>query len=140
MEQAGGADDPLGGIPDGLFDVQCVAPDRPGVLASVMEALDTAGVPIIGFNAFTGAGTAIIHLCTPAPTATRIALRDTPVTVGRPRPARVVNVPHRASALADLGRALAQTGKNVEVAYLTRDPIGATRLVLCVADDDASRA
>ncbi len=138
MAQAGGAggaaEDPLDG-PDGFFDVQCVAPDRPGVLAAVMEALDRAGIPLEGFNAFTGSGTAIIHLCTPAPAAARIALQGTPVTVGRPRRARVVNVPHRASALADLGRTLAGTGTSVEVCYLTADPIGATRLVLCLAAD-----
>lgn len=134
MTQADGSLGPsLEGAPDGWFDLQCVAPDRPGVLAQVMEALDAARIPVAGFNAFTGSGTAIIHLCTPAPEATRIALRDTPVTVGPARPARIVNVPHRANALADLGRAMADTGSNVEVCYLTTDPVGGTRLVLCVA-------
>lgn len=129
----GASADPLEQAPDGWFDLQCVAPDRPGVLATVMEALHVAGIPLAGFNAFTGSGTAIIHLCTSAPAAARIALRPTPATVGRTRRARLVNVPHRASALADLGRALAQTGTNVEVCYLTHDPVGTTRLVLCVA-------
>ncbi len=125
---------PLDDAPDGYWDVQCVAPDRPGVLATVMEALAAADLPLTGFNAFTGSGTAIIHLCTPAPEATRSALRGTPVTVGRPRRARLVNLPHREGALGDLGEALARSGINVEVCYLTHDPVAGTRLVVCVAE------
>lgn len=116
--------------PDGFWDVQVVAPDRPGVLASVLEAIADAGLPLTGFNAFTGAGTAILHLCTPAPEATRLALRDTPVTVGRALPVRLVNLPHREGALGDLGVALERAHLNVSVCYLTSDPLSGTRLVL----------
>ncbi len=125
---------PVEASPDGYWDVQCVAPDRPGVLAQVMEALAAAGLPLTGFNAFTGSGTAIIHLCTPAPEATRTALRSTPVTVGAPRRARLVNLPHRRGALADLGATLAASNVNVEVCYLTHDPVAGTRLVVCVPE------
>jgi hypothetical protein len=120
--------------PDGYWDVQCVASDVPGVLAHVLEALERAGLPLTGFNAFTGAGTAIIHLCTPAPEATKRALRDSPVTIGRARRARLVNLPHREGALGDLAATLAGSGVNIEVCYLTHDPLAGTRLVVCLAD------
>lgn len=118
--------------PDGYWDVQLVAPDRPGMLAEVMEALDRAGLPLAGFNAFTGSGTAILHLCTPAPEATRMALKQVDVHVGRALPVRVVNLAHRAGALADLGETLAEAEVNVTVCYLTSDPIAGTRLVIGV--------
>lgn len=118
--------------PDGFWDVQLVAPDRPGMLATVMEALERAGLPLAGFNAFTGSGTAILHLCTPAPEATRLALKGTGVTVGRALPVRLVNLPHREGALGDLGTALEEAHINVTVCYLTSDPVAGTRLVLGV--------
>lgn len=120
--------------PDGFWDVQVVLPDRPGMLASVMEALDRAGLPLAGFNAFTGSGTAILHLCTPAPEATRLALRDVDVRVGRALPVRLVNLPHRQGALGDLGTALERANVNVTVCYLTSDPAAGTRMVLGVEE------
>lgn len=124
--------------PDGFWDVQVVAPDRPGILATVMEALADAGLPLAGFNAFTGSGTAVLHLCTPAPEATRLALKDTAVTVGRALPVRLVNLPHREGALGDLGAALERAQVNVTVCYLTSDPVAGTRLVLGVDTATAS--
>jgi hypothetical protein len=116
-------------------DLRIEADNRPGVLANIGQQLGAAGVNIDGFCAVVNNGRGYLHLLVDSAGAAREALEGAGFTVAAEREALVVDpIEDRPGALGEVSQKLADTGVNVEVAYLATG----TRLVLVV--DDAERA
>lgn len=117
-------------------DLAISVEDQPGVLASMSEALGSAGVNIAGvWGAGTGSGS-VVHLLVDDETGARQALEGAGFGSIEAREVVMVDIEDRPGALGEAARKIADAGVNIELVCLASD----TRLMIGAADVDAVRA
>jgi hypothetical protein len=104
--------------------------DEPGALAGATEALAKAGINIEGVSGDTVAGEGKVHLLFKDGGPARAALSAAGVPISAEREVMILEVVDRPGELARVARALADSGVNIELAYLATE----SRLVLGVDD------
>ncbi len=99
-------------------DLRVIVPDRPGLLATMCEALGNAGVNIDGLFGYPSEVGAINHVLVDDPAAARSALTGAGFEVSGEREMVIVpSVPDRPGEIARFVRRLADAGVNVELIY-----------------------
>ena len=110
--------------------------NSPGALARVAAAISDAGVNIAAATCVGPGDRAELHILVPHAEAARHSLAISHVAVSREREVVVVEVEDRPGVLADLTRAIARAGVNLDLVYVaTRN-----RVVFGADDLDALRA
>jgi hypothetical protein len=110
--------------------------NTPGALAEVAAAISDAGVNIAAATCIGAGERAELHILVPHAGAARHALAISHLAVSREREVVVVDVQDRPGVLADLTRAIARAGVDLDLVYVaTRN-----RIVFGAADLDALRA
>ncbi len=110
--------------------------NTPGALAEVAAAISDAGVNIAAATCIGSGDRAELHILVPHGGAARHALAISHLAVSREREVVVVDVQDRPGVLADLTRAVARAGVDLDLVYVaTRN-----RIVFGAADLDALRA
>jgi hypothetical protein len=105
--------------------------NTPGALAQVAAAISDAGVNIAAATCVGPGERAELHILVPHAEAARHSLAISHVAVTREREVVVVDVEDRPGVLADLTRAIARAGVNLDLVYVaTRNRVvfGATDL------------
>jgi hypothetical protein len=117
-------------------DLRIEAENRAGQLATISEELGKVGVNIDGFCAAVAGGQGVMHLLVEDADTARRALQGAGFSVGAEHEAIVLDdVDDRPGYLGEMARRLADSGVNIDVAYLA----SRTRLVFGVDDPDAAR-
>ena len=117
------------------FDLVIDVENTPGALAEVAGAVSDAGVNLAAATCIGSGERAELHILVPHPEPVLHALANSHLAVTREREVVVVNVEDRPGVLADLARAIARAGVNLDLVYVaTRD-----RLVFGAPDLDALR-
>ena len=99
--------------------------NSPGALAQVAAAISDAGVNIAAATCIGGGERAELHILVPHAEAARHLLAISHVAVTREREVVVIDVEDRPGVLADLTRAIARAGVNLDLVYVaTREPRG----------------
>jgi hypothetical protein len=118
------------------FDLVIELDNTPGALAQVAAAITDAGVNIAAATCIGTGERAELHILVPHAEAARHLLAISHVAVTREREVVVVDVEDRPGVLADLTRAIARAGVDLDLVYVaTRN-----RVVFGAADLDALRA
>ena len=118
------------------FDLVIEIDNSPGALARVAAAISDAGVNIAAATCIGSGERAELHILVPHAEAARHSLAISHLGVTREREVVVVDVKDRPGVLADLTRAIAQAGINIDLVYVaTRN-----RVVFGAADIVALRA
>jgi hypothetical protein len=117
-------------------DLRIDAENRAGQLATISEELGKVGVNIDGFCATVGGGRGVMHVLVDDADTARRALLDAGFSVADQHDAIVLDdVEDRPGYLGEMARRLADSGVNIDVAYLASQ----TRLVFGVDDLEAAR-
>ena len=117
-------------------DLRIEAENRAGQLATISEELGKVGVNIDGFCAAVAGGQGVMHLLVEDADTAREALVGAGFPVVGEHEAIVLDdVEDRPGYLGELARRLADSGVNIDVAYLA----SRTRLVFGVDDPEAAR-
>ena len=117
-------------------DLRIEAENRAGQLATISEELGKVGVNIDGFCAAVAGGQGVMHLLVDDADTARRALQGAGFSVGDEHEAIVLDdVDDRPGYLGEMARRLADSGVNIDVAYLA----SRTRIVFGVDDPDAAR-
>jgi hypothetical protein len=118
------------------FDLVIDIENTPGALAEVATSISDAGVNIAAATCIGTGERAELHILVPHAEAARHLLAISHVAVTREREVVVVDVEDRPGVLADLTRAIAKAGVNLDLVYVaTRN-----RLVFGADDVGALRA
>ena len=118
------------------FDLVIDVENTPGALAEVAGAVSDAGVNLAAATCLGTGERAELHILVPHPEPVRHALANSHLAVSREREVVVVDVEDRPGVLADLARAIARAGVNLDLVYIaTRD-----RLVFGAPDLEALKA
>jgi hypothetical protein len=118
------------------FDLVIEIDNSPGALARVAAAISDAGVNIAAATCIGSGERAELHILVPHAEAAKHSLAISHLGVTREREVVVVDVKDRPGVLADLTRAIAQAGINIDLVYVaTRN-----RVVFGAADLIALRA
>ncbi len=117
-------------------DLVVSAESRPGVLATIGQALGVAGINIEGLCAVTAGGRGTIHLLVEDAQGARAALDGAGFQVEEESEVLVTDIEYRPGATGELARKLADGGVNIEFAYLATQ----TRAVVGVDDLEKARA
>ena len=120
-------------------ELRVTLPDRPGSLASLAEALGSAGVNIESLAASTSGGSGDIRIITQDAAAARRALEGSGVKVAAERDVVTIDLEHRPGALASAARKLADAGVNIDTVYVVGESGGRKRLALGVADAEKAK-
>ena len=107
-------------------------PNEPGALAAVAKAISDAGVNLAAATCLGTHETVELHILVPHAEAARHALAISHVGVSREREVVVVDVEDRPGVLADLTRAVATAGGDLDLLYVATR----TRLVFGSSDLD----
>jgi hypothetical protein len=119
-----------------LKDLTVVAPDRPGTLAELTEAIGRAGINIEGVSGYSSEGQGVIHLLVEDPRGARRIVESLGLEVREERDVLVVDTEDRPGGLAAVTGRVAQSGVNLDYLYGVRG-----RLVMVPDDcDKAERA
>jgi hypothetical protein len=117
---------------DLVIDIENV----PGALAQVAAAISDAGVNIAAATCIGTGKQAELHILVPHPGAARHSLAISQLAVSREREVVVVDVEDRPGVLADLTRAIAKAGVDLDLVYVaTRN-----RVVFGAADLDGLKS
>jgi hypothetical protein len=117
-------------------DLRIEAENRAGQLATISEELGKVGVNIDGFCAAVAGGQGVMHLLVEDADTARRALQGAGFPVADEHEALVLDdVDDRPGYLGEMARRLADSGVNIDVAYLA----SRTRIVFGVDDPDAAR-
>ncbi|HET7051840.1 MAG TPA: ACT domain-containing protein [Solirubrobacteraceae bacterium] len=117
---------------DLVIDIENV----PGALAQVAAAISDAGVNIAAATCIGSGKQAELHILVPHPGAARHSLAISQLAVSREREVVVVDVEDRPGVLADLTRAIAKAGVDLDLVYVaTRN-----RVVFGAADLDGLKS
>lgn len=112
------------------WDVTVAMPDRPGMLAQAAEALGRAGINIEGICGFPCEDRGVVHVLVEDVAAATDVLSEAGIEVTDEREVIVVDIDDRPGTLGSRARAMAETGVNIDLVYLTTKG----RLVLGVND------
>jgi hypothetical protein len=119
-----------------LKDLTVVAPDRPGTLAELADAIGRAGINIEGVAGYSAEGQGVIHLLVEDARAARQIVESLGLEVMEERDVLVVDTEDRPGGLAAVTMRVAATGVNLDFLYGIR-----SRLVMGADDiDKAERA
>ena len=99
---------------DLVIDIENV----PGALAQVAAAISDAGVNIAAATCLGSGERAELHILVPHPGAARHSLAISHLAVSREREVVVVDVEDRPGVLADLTRAIAKAGVDLDLVYV----------------------
>jgi hypothetical protein len=116
-------------------DLTVILADSPGTLASLGEALGSAGINIEGMCGFPCQGEGVLHILIEDAAAARKALKQTGHEVRGEREVLVVDIEDRPGAFAEMARQIADADVNFDLVYLATD----TRLVIGASDLDKVR-
>jgi hypothetical protein len=117
-------------------DLRIEAENRAGQLATISEELGKVGVNVDGFCAAVAGGQGVMHLLVEDADTARQALLGAGFPVVDQHEAIVLDdVDDRPGYLGEMARRLADSGVNIDVAYLA----SRTRLVFGVDDAEAAR-
>lgn len=116
------------------FTVRLV--NRPGMLATLTERLDDAGVEIEAIAAFGLGSQGVVHLVVGDADTTRSVLRGAGTSFEE-RPVLRTVLPHDPGALSAMARRLADTGVNIEALYLLRSSVEGLEFAVAVDRPDA---
>jgi hypothetical protein len=108
--------------------------DRPGVAASIGEALGNAGVEVDGL--FGSGRLGEIHVLVDDAAAARKAIEDAGLQVGDEREALVVDAEDKPGELGRIARRIADAGVNVIYVYVASN----NRLVFVAEDVERARS
>ena len=111
-------------------DLTVFLEDKPGSLANMGEALGKAGINIKGTSGQTVEDNGVIHILIEDADKARAALEAAGIDVGDARDVLLVDVQAVPGDLGAKARAIADTGVNIDLIYLTED----RRFVLGVDD------
>lgn len=118
------------------YDLTIELDNTPGALADVAAAISDAGVNIAAATCLGDGERVELHILVPHAEAARHLLAISHIGVSRERQVVVVDVEDRPGVLADLTRAIARAGVNLDLVYVaTRN-----RVVFGATDIDALRA
>lgn len=92
--------------------------NEPGALASVATAISDAGVNLAAATCMGTGGTAELHILVPHAEPVRRALAITNTSITREREVVVVQATDRPGELAELARAVADAGVNIDLLYV----------------------
>ena len=99
-------------------DLVIDVPNEPGALAKVAAAISDAGVNIAAATCLGGGEHAEMHILVPHAEPVRHALAISQLAVSREREVAVVEVDDRPGVLADLTRAIARAGVDLDLVYV----------------------
>jgi hypothetical protein len=117
-------------------DLRIEAENRVGQLAALSEELGKIGVNIEGFCATVADGQGVLHVLVDDAGSARRALEGAGYRLAAEREALVLErVEDRPGYLGEMARRLADSGVNIDVAYLATN----TRVVFVVDDVAAAR-
>jgi hypothetical protein len=116
-------------------DLAVTVEDKPGELASLGEATGRAGINIDGVCCFSSEGRFVVHLLVDDAARTRRVVENAGYTSIKEHDVVIVGLEDRPGALGETARKIADTGVNIELAYLATS----TRLVVGAADLDKVR-
>ena len=114
-----------------LVDLTVAAPDRPGTLAELSDAIGRAGINIEGVAGYSCGGEGVIHLLVEDARVTRKIVEDLGLEVREERDVLVVDTEDRPGGLAAVTRRVAASGVNLDFLYGIRG-----RLVMGADDFD----
>src|SRR6185369_9149047 len=100
------------------MDVVIDVDNEPGALARVAAAISDAGVNIAAATCLGGGEHAEMHILVPHAEPVRHALAISQLAVSREREVAVVEVDDRPGVLADLTRAIARAGVDLDLVYV----------------------
>jgi hypothetical protein len=103
-----------------LKDLTVVAPDRPGTLAELAEAIGRAGINIEGVSGYSCGGNGVIHLLVEDHRGARKIVESLGLQIQDERDVLVVDTEDRPGGLAAVTRKVAATGVNIDFLYGTR--------------------
>lgn len=109
--------------------------NRPGMLATLTQALADAGVTVEGMSAYGFDEDGIVRLVVTDDAGARRALTSAGLRAEEHR-VLVTTVPHHAHGLAELTRSLAEAGVNIEAMYVLRSRNGEIDLAMSVDEPD----
>jgi hypothetical protein len=119
-----------------LKDLRIAAPDRPGALAELADAIGRAGINIEGVAGYSAGGEAFIHLLVEDHRGARAVVEQMGLEVRDERDVLVVDTEDRPGGLAAVTMRVAATGVNLDFLYGVRG-----RLVMGADDfEKAERA
>ena len=110
--------------------------NAPGMLATLAERLDDAGVHIEAVAAFGVGARGVVHLVVSDAATARSVLHDAGMNFEE-RPVLTTELPHRTGALAGMARRLADGGVNIEALYLLRSSAEGLEFAVAVDRPDA---
>jgi hypothetical protein len=117
-------------------DLEVVLKDEPGTVASMGEALGSAGINIEGIGGFVVGGEGIAHLLVSDAPGARAAIEGAGHQVRGEREVLVVDVEDKAGEIGRVCRKLADAGVNIDLVY----PTNKGQLVVGVDDMDKARS
>jgi hypothetical protein len=100
------------------FDLVIEVENTPGALAEVAGAVSDAGVNLAAATCIGDGVSAELHILVPHPEPVRHALANSHLAISREREVVVVDVEDRPGVLADLARAIARAGVNLDLLYI----------------------
>ena len=117
-------------------DLTVMLEDRPGMLASLGEALGKAGVNIEGLCGVPSEGKGAVHILVEDAAGARKAIEAAKMHVHEERDVLVLKMEDRPGELGRVCRKIAAAGVNINLTYLATN----TRLVLGADNLDKARA
>jgi hypothetical protein len=103
-----------------LKDLCVVAPDRPGTLAELADAIGRAGINIEGVAGYSAEGQGVIHLLVEDHRGARAVVEQLGLEVRDERDVLVVDTEDRPGGLAAVTMRVAATGVNLDFLYGVR--------------------
>jgi hypothetical protein len=100
------------------FDLVIEIENTPGALAEVATAISDAGVNLAAATCLGSGERAELHILVPHAEAVRHLLGISHIAVTREREVVVVDVEDRSGVLADLTRAIAKAGVDLDLVYI----------------------
>jgi hypothetical protein len=111
--------------------------NRPGMLASLTEALASAGVNIEALAAFGFDGEGMVRLVVDDATLARRALRESGLSAEE-RAVLTTFLPHSPGQLAQVTRKLADSGVNIDAVYIIHSNADGIELAIAVDQPDSA--
>jgi hypothetical protein len=100
------------------FDLVIEIENTPGALAEVATAISDAGVNLAAATCLGSGERAELHILVPHAEAVRHLLGISHIAISREREVVVVDVEDRSGVLADLTRAIAKAGVDLDLVYI----------------------
>lgn len=117
---------------DSRTEIVIQAEDRPGILASVGEALGEVGVNIVAATAVVADGKAIVRLVVDDASTALLALKRSNLPVTDTQEVLAVTLEDRPGELGRFARRLADRGINIRALYVAGERLGEKELIVAL--------